>query len=682
MPRDLPVGNGSLLVCFDQAYQIRDLYWPYVGLENHTGGYPHRLGVWVDGQFRWLSDPGWERDLRYQSTTLVTDARLFHPDLDLALHFNDTVDFHENLFVRRCLVVNHSTREREVRLLFHQDFRILGHEVGDSAYYEPDRRAIIHYKGGRWFLVNGAVPDDGEGSGPGWKPAADTAAGLIVGVHQWACGHKEVGGREGTWRDAEDGHLSGNAVAQGSVDSSVGFGVRIAPRGFGRVYYWLAAGENFEAVVALNRLVRQRGPQAFLDRTAAYWRLWLKTHRPDLSELSPRLREHYQLSLLAIRTQTDNRGAIIAANDSDIGSTVRDTYSYLWPRDGALVAHALTLAGYIDLPRNFFNLCGRLLTREGYLLHKYNPDGTLASSWHPWYRDGTKGLPIQEDETALVLWALWHYFERYGDVEFIKPLYRPLIIAAAEFLARYRDEATGLPLPSYDLWEERHGVTAFTVGAVWAGLMAAARFAAAFGEQENADRYTGVAETMRWATDAFLWSDDEGRFVRMVNRTQDGSWTIDRTVDSALAGLWLFGMYPPDDPRIVRTMTAVREQLWVRTSVGGIARYHNDSYHQTTANVWEVPGNPWFVCTLWLAQWYAETANEADDLARAAELLDWTGEHALPSGVLAEQVHPYSGAPLSVSPLTWSHASLISAIHAYLRARERLRQREPVLVGV
>ena len=27
MPRDIPLGNGSLLVAFDTNYQIRDLYW-------------------------------------------------------------------------------------------------------------------------------------------------------------------------------------------------------------------------------------------------------------------------------------------------------------------------------------------------------------------------------------------------------------------------------------------------------------------------------------------------------------------------------------------------------------------------------------------------------------------------------------------------------------------------------
>jgi hypothetical protein len=41
-------------------------------------------------------------------------------------------------------------------------------------------------------------------------------------------------------------------------------------------------------------------------------------------------------------------------------------------------------------------------------------------------------------------------------------------------------------------------------------------------------------------------------------------------------------------------------------------------------------------------------------------------DHALPSGVLAEQVDPYSDAPRSVSPLTWSHASFVTTVVEYL----------------
>lgn len=121
MPRDIPVGNGSLLVNFDQAYQIRDIYWPYVGQENHTSGHPCRFGLWVDGQFSWLSAPGWSRSLAYDHDTLVTEATLYNPGLNLRLVCHDVVDFHENLYVRRIAVENLAEEQREVRLFFTQD---------------------------------------------------------------------------------------------------------------------------------------------------------------------------------------------------------------------------------------------------------------------------------------------------------------------------------------------------------------------------------------------------------------------------------------------------------------------------------------------------------------------------------------------------------------------------------
>ncbi len=65
MPRDIPVGNGKLLVTFDHQYQIRDVYFPHVGQENHAGAGPCRFGVHADvpgkhkSQLYWTSDRAW-----------------------------------------------------------------------------------------------------------------------------------------------------------------------------------------------------------------------------------------------------------------------------------------------------------------------------------------------------------------------------------------------------------------------------------------------------------------------------------------------------------------------------------------------------------------------------------------------------------------------------------------------
>jgi GH15 family glucan-1,4-alpha-glucosidase len=363
----------------------------------------------------------------------------------------------------------------------------------------------------------------------------------------------------------------------------------------------------------------------------------------------------------------------------------RDTYSYVWPRDGALVAHALDMAGYPDTTRKFFQFCADVITPAGYLLHKYNPDKSLASSWHPWVGQptgpgqgqlvlGRPQLPIQEDETALVVWAMWRHFQRYRDIDAVKPLYGRLVRKAADFMVSYREPHTQLPAPSYDLWEERRGIFTFTCAAVVGGLKAASAFASAFGDEEHAQRYGTAAHEIKAAMDAHLWRPDLGRFARMINVREDGSLEVDAVIDASLYGCFAFGTYAPEDSKVEATMKAVRDRLWVKTAVGGVARYENDYYHAVSQDKQNVPGNPWFICTLWLALHQIAKAKSAEELKEALQILEWVDSRKLPSGVLAEQVNPYTNAPISVSPLTWSHATLVEVVQSYLEKREAVER--------
>jgi len=81
---------------------------------------------------------------------------------------------------------------------------------------------------------------------------------------------------------------------------------------------------------------------------------------------------------------------------------------------------------------------------------------------------------------------------------------------------------------------------------------------------------------------------------------------------------------------------------------------------------YDVPGNPWFVTTLWLAQYYIARAKTKTELDKAVDIMEWVVGHALPSGVLAEQINPYTNEPLSVSPLTWSHAGFAIVVQEYM----------------
>jgi len=299
MARDIPIGNGSLLIAFDRDYLIRDIYFPQVGGENHALGHPFRFGVWVDGQFSQMG-PEWEKELRYFDETLVTEVRARHPGLQLELVCRDTVDFYLNVYLKEITVTNLAAHAREARLFFSHDFYIAGNAVGDTANYDPRHQALIHYKGQRYFLMNCCDPTK-------------------CGVEHFACGLKETQGLEGTWRDAEDGVLSGNAIAQGSVDSTVGITVPLPAAGTAMAHYWMCAGTTYHEVAELNRLVREKTPEELLQRTANYWKLWGAAEiRSDCAGLPAPVLRLLRQSLLIIRTQFDNGGAIIAANDTDI----------------------------------------------------------------------------------------------------------------------------------------------------------------------------------------------------------------------------------------------------------------------------------------------------------------------------------------------------------------------------
>jgi ferredoxin len=148
---------------------------------------------------------------------------------------------------------------------------------------------------------------------------------------------------------------------------------------------------------------------------------------------------------------------------------------------------------------------------------------------------------------------------------------------------------------------------------------------------------------------------------------------VDEVLDSSMYAIFKFHLFEAEDPRVESTMKAIEDKLWVKTRVGGVARYENDYYHRISNDIAAVPGNPWFICTLWLADYFITKAKTPAELKMALPIFEWTASHALESGVLAEQVNPYTNEPISVSPLTWSHATVVSTAIKYLEKLEQLQ---------
>lgn len=648
MPKALTLGNGNVLVCLDKFAQVRDFYFPHVGLEDHVGeNSVHRIGVWADGSMHWFSDPEWDVTIQYMENANASRIEARNEHLGIKLFFNDTVYNEKPILLRRVTAVNMTDRERDIKLFFGQEFNIFQSERRDTAYYDPNNHCIIHYEGKRVFLVSGKTER--------------------VGFDDYTAGLYKIEGREGSFKDAEDGFLEKNPIEHGLTDSVISFGLHLPPEGEELVYYWIAAGKSIKEALDLNNYILEKTPEHLLQTTHDFWSAWVNRQNFNYYGLTKETVRLFKESLFIIRSHVDATGAVIASGDSDMLQYGRDTYSYMWPRDGAFSILALDKAGDANVARKFFEFCNSILSEDGYFMHKYRADGSLGSSWHPWVtKDGNIQLPIQEDETALVLFALGKHYELTKDLEFIEEVYNSFIERAANFLALYRDKATGLPRRSYDLWEERLGTSTFTSATVYGALMAAAKFSHLLGKTENERHYRETAEEIRAGILKYLVNQSNGSFYRMLSA--DG--TPDGTIDiSSVYGIFRFGVLPADDPMVRKTFAITEERLFCQRCSGGFARYEGDNYYRTGS---DIPGNPWFIATLWAVQYYIAIAKEEEDLNRVKKWFDWIVSLAPASGVLSEQINPYTKEQISAAPLTWSHSEFVLAVIAYLEKLEEL----------
>ena len=64
------------------------------------------------------------------------------------------------------------------------------------------------------------------------------------------------------------------------------------------------------------------------------------------------------------------------------------------------------------------------------------------------------------------------------------------------------------------------------------------------------------------------------------------------------------------------------------------------------------------------------------ELRQALPIIEWAVERANLSGVQAEQYHPRTGAPISVSPLTWSHSTFVIVCVEYMQRFDLIRSEQ------
>jgi GH15 family glucan-1,4-alpha-glucosidase len=391
MGRPVVLSNGQLFVGLDESGLVHDFYYPYVGLENltHARSSQHKIGVWVDGTFSWTNSGDWDISLDFEDQALISHIQMTSKSQQVHLHFQDFVDEKDNAFIRHVTVTNLADKDRDVRVFMHQVFEISRDGRADTALYVPDEHYLLDYKGRYSLLIAGAF-DDG------------------VAFDQYAVGNYQIEGKAGTFKDAEDGELSGNPVEHGGVDSVLRF-QRDIPSGQSATFnYWIVAASSQNDAQAIHLKFKTIDMHDKLESNRNHWHQWLSESDIPMPEHNRRSLQH---SLLFVKAHCDDRGSVLASGDSSIFNYGRDYYCYCWPRDAVYALWPLVRLGHFTEAKRFFSFARDTIHADGYMMHKYQPDRAIGSTWHPLVHGRRKELAIQEDETACVIFMINEYYE-------------------------------------------------------------------------------------------------------------------------------------------------------------------------------------------------------------------------------------------------------------------------------
>ena len=679
MSTSLVLGNGNMLINLDEQLHLTDFYWPHVGKNNHLMGHHIRTYFWDYGHLVSFEDTeSFKITPQYEKDSLSGRSIIESERFGLRILLENTVLPHKDVYIARYTVTNFWDMKRDMSFFLNHDFYLKEHNVGDTACWYPMANMLFHYKDNIYLGI-----------------------GSIRGISQYSCDQSHSNGGQGTLPDPETGRLKMYPIFRGAVESTVGFDMQIEGNSTQTFDYFIVCGHSIAECTDMMKYIRDQSVDHLIQDTANFWKSYIVTPIENVRDREESMQELHDLvqdadriekvkrmfarSVGVVRTQIDNGGAVIAGNDSTHMKYLKDNYCYLWHRDAALTINALDSLGYTTLSEKFFRQCADLLEPDGYFLHKYNSNGTLGSSWHPWVDAvGNPQLPIQEDETSTSLWALWKHYERHHNHELISELWDKFIKPAAEFLCDYRYcksdneqpailkklqkfsdnkdglkdcfAETNLPMPSYDLWEEQKGIFLYTCCSVYGALLGASILALKLGQHDEAEKYSKVAYEIKEAVIKNFYDEQSGHFIHALYKdyANNACAKSDR-IDSSIYGIWFFEMLPVDDPRVVHTMDWMEEALWNKNDIGGMLRYNGDIYYRGDPSH---EGNPWYITTLWFAQYYLHR-NES---GKAMKYLNWVLDHVNGTYLMSEQVDAITGVELSIKPLTWSHAEFIRTV--------------------
>ncbi|MFF6882559.1 glycoside hydrolase family 15 protein [Streptomyces sp. NPDC012421] len=415
--------------------------------------------------------------------------------------------------------------------------------------------------------------------------------------------------------------------------------------------FTVSAGERVAFVLTWHPSHERRpaliDPYEALEHSLADWREWTArcTYQGPYRDIVIR-------SLITLKALTyAPTGGIVAAPTTslpeELGGVRNWDYRACWLRDSSLTLGALLAAGYADEAAAWRDWLLRSVAGDPADLQiMYGPAGErrLPETSLPWLRGYADSAPVRTGNAAVDQFQLDVYGEVMDSLSLAREAGIPperhawnLQLSLLGFLESHWRE------PDEGLWEVRGPRRHFTHSKVmaWVAADRAVRTLEADPSLPGEpDRWRALRDEIHAEVCAKAFDSGRNTFTQSYGSAE---------LDAATLLIPRVGFLPPDDPRVVGTVDAVRAEL---THRGFVRRYTPDS-----GSVDGLPGQEgtFLVCSFWLADALRMTGRQEE----ARELFERLVRLTNDVGLLAEEYDPVAGRQLGNFPQAFSHIGLV-----------------------
>jgi GH15 family glucan-1,4-alpha-glucosidase len=389
-------------------------------------------------------------------------------------------------------------------------------------------------------------------------------------------------------------------------------------------------------------------PYAALHASLADWQAWAARCRYDGPHRDAVVRSLITLKALTYRPT----GGIVAAPTTSLpeqlGGVRNWDYRYAWLRDSTLTLNALLGAGYLDEAEAWRDWLLRAVAGDPadlQIMYGLSGERRLREVELPWLSGYAGSSPVRIGNDAVTQLQLDVYGEVIDSLSLglsaglpPKPHMWQVQRALMDFLR------TAWRQPDEGLWEVRGGRRHFVYSKVMAWVAA--------------DRAVSTLERdPRLGGDLDGWRAMRDEVHREVctrgydpERNTFTQFYGSKELDASLLLIPRVGFLPPEDPRVVGTVDAVRAELGHQ---GFVRRYSTAG-----PNVDGLPGDEgtFLVCSFWLA----EALHLTGRVREARELFERIVALTNDVGLLAEEYDPVDGRQLGNFPQAFSHLGLVN----------------------